>query len=73
MTIESLYPACPAPAGPTPGANGTSFGDGDQVGELLGYSTSDPPETQECSWTQHPHPKFGKFKAVDVKPDPDCS
>lgn len=73
VTIESLYPSCPAPAGPTPGANGTSFGDSDQVGELLGYSTADPPETQECSWTQHSHPKFEKFKAVDVKPDPNCS
>ncbi len=71
-TNEELYPECPAPAGPTPGATGTSFGEGEQLGELIGYATTDPPENQECSWTQHPHPPFEDFEPVDVTPGPDC-
>jgi hypothetical protein len=70
-TNAFLYPSCPAPAPPTSGT-GTSSGDGDQVGELIVYVTADPPETQQCAWTEHPHPKYKKFKPVEVKPGPAC-
>ncbi len=77
-TIEQLYPTtCPAPVvAPNPGATGTSVGNGNMVGQLLNYVLSNdakPPEAQECSWVQHSHPKFKKYKAVDIKPDPQCN
>lgn len=77
-TIEQLYPStCPAPVvPPNPGATGTSFGNTAMVGQLLGYvlsSDSKPPENQECSWIQHEHPKFKKYKPVDVTPGPVCN
>lgn len=71
-TNAQLYPPCPAPAGPTPGATGTSLGNLDQVTELINYVTTDPPQNQECSWTQHPHPPFEDFTPLDVTPDPTC-
>ena len=70
-TNEQLYPECPAPPVPASGTGG-SIGDGDQFGELAGYVTTNPPENQECSWTQHPHPSFKKFKPLDVAPGPSC-
>ena len=73
VSDSDLYPTCPAPAAPNPGASNGSFGNGDQVIELITYVTTDPPENQECQWTQHPHPPFEDFVAVDVKPDPTCS
>jgi len=75
VSTGDLYPSCPAPSGPTPGANGTSFGDLDLVGQLIDYvgsSESNPPENQECSWNKHSHPKFKKFKPLNVTPGPDC-
>jgi len=68
-TKVELYPACP-PMGGT----GTSAGDPDQqLVDLLGYVTSNPFETQECSWTKHPHPAFKDFKPFEVTPGPSCS
>jgi hypothetical protein len=65
-----LYPGCPAPANT---GTGTSAGLVDQqIIELLGYVTTSPPENQECSWTQHPHPPFEDFEPIDIKPDPTC-
>lgn len=75
VSTADLYPSCPAPAGPTPGANGTSFGDLDLVTELIEYvgsSDDNPPENQECSWNQHPHPAFEDFEPVDITPGPVC-
>jgi hypothetical protein len=71
-TVEQLYPTCPAPAAPNPGASNASFGNLDQVTELVDYVATDPPENQECKWTQHPHPPFEDFEPVDVTPDPSC-
>ena len=71
-TLDYLYPTCPAPAPPAAGS-GTSDGDvQQQIVDLVGYVGTDPPENQECKWTQHPHPKFGKFKPLDVTPGPGC-
>jgi hypothetical protein len=74
-TNAQLYPStCPAPdVAPNPGATGTSDGNAALVNELLGYvlsSEANPPENQECSWTQHSHPKFENFEPVDVQPGP---
>ena len=33
---------------------------------------TDPPENQECTWNQHPHPPFEDFKPLDVTPGPRC-
>ena len=63
-----LYPACPAPDVGT----GSVFGDGDQFGDLAAYVTATPPANQQCSWTEHPHPKFGKYKPAMVTPGPTC-
>jgi hypothetical protein len=74
-STADLYPGCPAPVGPTPGASGTSDGDGDLVGELVGYVGSTDaklPETQECSWNKHSHPPFKDFEPVSITPGPDC-
>jgi hypothetical protein len=66
--IEELYPTCPAPAG---SGTGGSAGDVElQLGDLLGYVLATPPENQQCSWTEHPHPKFKKYKPVMVTPGP---
>ena len=51
---------------------GTSSGDADQFGELVGYVTTTPPENQECSWTKHAHPPFQEFKPLEVTPGPTC-
>lgn len=76
VTTADLYPDCPAPAAPNPGASNTSAGDNDMVfNQLVGYvgsTDSNPPENQECSWDQHAHPIFKKFKPLDVTPGPDC-
>ena len=70
-TTASLYPTCPAPAPPASGT-GSSAGDGDQFGDLAGYVTATPPANQQCSWTEHPHPAFGKYKPAMVTPGPTC-
>jgi hypothetical protein len=71
-TNEQLYPTCPAPAPPASGT-GTSGGDPEQqLGDLLGYVTTDPPENQECSWTKHPHPDYKDYEPLEVTPGPDC-
>ncbi len=71
-TDAFLYPTCPAPAPPAAGT-GASLGDPDQqLGDLLGYVTSNPFETQQCSWTEHPHPPFEDFKPYELTPGPDC-
>jgi hypothetical protein len=75
VSTADLYPACPAPAGPTPGANGTSFGDPDLVDEAFAYagsSDSKPPENQQCSWNPHPHPPFKDYEPLDITPGPVC-
>ena len=72
-TTAQLYPGCPGPAGPTPGASGTSNGDADLVGEQLDYvlsskppSTEKPAYNQECSWNRHSHPPFEDFEPLTV-------
>jgi hypothetical protein len=75
VSTADLYPNCPAPTGPTPGASGTSSGDNDLVGELVGYvgsTDNKPPEDQECSWNKHSHPPFKDFEPVSITPGPDC-
>ncbi|MCB0876388.1 MAG: hypothetical protein R2718_10880 [Solirubrobacterales bacterium] len=74
-TIAQLYPPCPVPDGsqPNPGATGGSLGNNNMVfNQLVPYVTTDPPENQECSWTQHPHPAFKNYEPVDITPGPDC-
>lgn len=65
---STLYPACPAPDVGT----GSVFGDGEQFGDLAGYVTASPPEKQQCSWTERPHPKYKKYKPEMVQPGPTC-
>jgi hypothetical protein len=72
VSNSDLYPTCPAPAAPNPGASNGSFGNLDQVGELVDYVTTTPPENQECKWIQHPHPPFEDFEPIDVTPGPTC-
>jgi hypothetical protein len=72
VSNADLYPTCPAPPAPNPGANNASFGNLDQVGELVDYVTTSPPENQECKWTKHPHPPFEDFEPVEVTPGPTC-
>ena len=65
-STASLYPTCPAPAPPASGT-GTPFGDPDlQLNQLLGYVASNPPETMQCSWTEHAHPAFEDFEPYEV-------
>ena len=68
---SNLYPSCPAPPPPTSGT-GTSSGDANQVGDVLGYVTTNPPENQECSWVKHVHPAFMGFAPLNVTPGPTC-
>jgi hypothetical protein len=65
-TNAFLYPTCPAPAPPASGT-GSSTGDPGQFADLASYVLSDPPETQECSWTEHPHPAFEDFVPLEVE------
>ncbi len=73
-TLQQLYPECPGTAGvPNPGASGNSNGNLNMVySQLVPYVTTDPPENQECSWTQNAHPPFKDFEPLDVTPGPDC-
>ncbi len=74
-TIGQLYPECPIPDGvqPNAGATGASLGNTNMVfNQLVPYVTTDPPENQECSWTQHPHPAFKDYQPLDVSPGPVC-
>jgi Pectinesterase len=74
-TIGELYPECPIPNGvqPNAGASGNSNGNINMVyNQLVPYVTTDPPENQECSWAQHPHPAFKDYEPLDVTPGPDC-
>jgi hypothetical protein len=66
-----FYPTCPAPAPPASGT-GTPVGDAYQIGELVGYSASLPPQNMQCSWTEHAHPAFQDFEPVEVTPGPTC-
>ena len=68
---SNLYPSCPAPPPPASGT-GTSAGDGTQFGDLISYVTANPPENQECAWTEHAHPPFENFKPLTVTPGPTC-
>ncbi len=75
-TQAQLYPPCPVPAGtqPNPGATGGSLGNLYlQLQVLLPLVSADPPENQQCFWTEHSHPKFKKFKPLNVTPGPDCT
>ncbi len=65
-----LYPTCPAPAN---SGTGTAIGDGAQFNEAVTYSSTDPPEKQECSWTKHAHPAYKSYKALSITPGPDCN
>lgn len=65
----ALYPTCPAPNKGT----GTNVGDGDQVGGLAGYVTSDPPCSQQDSWAPHSHPAFEGRTPIDTRDFGDCS
>jgi hypothetical protein len=67
---SQLYPSCPAPPGT--GGSGTSAGDPDNFGKLAVYVTTNPPENQQCSWVEHPHPAFEDFKPLTVTPGPSC-
>ncbi len=73
-TLEQLYPECPVPDGvqPNNGASGTSDGEINMVLELVGYSSTAPPENQQCSWDEHSHPPFQDFEPLEVTPGPDC-
>jgi hypothetical protein len=60
-----LYPTCPAPA---IAGTGTNSGDTGQVfNDLAPYALSDPPCSQQNSWSRHAHPKFESFKPIDTK------
>jgi parallel beta-helix repeat protein len=63
-TNAFLYPSCPAPAPPASGT-GTSTADPGQFVDLA-YALTDPPENQQCSWTEHPHPPFEDFEPYEV-------
>lgn len=71
-TDAELYPPCPAPMAPTPGASNTSGAEGVQLFDLAGYVTNDPPQNQQCAWTPHAHPPFMGFKPLAVTPGPNC-
>jgi hypothetical protein len=72
-TTVQLYPPCPAPPPPVSGS-GTSHGDNGQVVEILDYTTTDPPENQQCKWeTNHSHPAFQDFVPLTVTPGPNCT
>ena len=60
-----LYPTCPASA---LAGTGTNSGDTGQVfNDLAPYALSDPPCSQQNSWSRHSHPKFEDFKPIDTK------
>jgi hypothetical protein len=69
--VADLYPPCPG--SPSTGTGGSDGDAGQQLGDLLGYVTSNPFETQQCSWTEHPHPPFEGFKPYELSPGPTCS
>ena len=57
------------PARRTPSAPGTTRAIPARFNNLADYVTSDPPCTQQDSWSKHPHPAFKNEKPVDVKQD----
>ena len=65
----SLYPSCPAPSN---SGTGTSIGDPAQFAKLIAYVASNPPENQQCSWTEQQHEPFEDFEPFEVTPGPDC-
>jgi hypothetical protein len=65
-----IYPTCPAPSG---SGSGGSLGDLSQVGQLVNYVTSKPPENMQCSWDETPHPAFEDYEPFMVEPGPDCT
>ena len=64
-TQQSLYPGCPAPAPPASGT-GTSGAEPGQYAALASYVLTNPPEKQQCSWTQHPHPPFKDWEPLEI-------
>jgi hypothetical protein len=64
-TNAFLYPTCPAPSPPASGT-GTSAADPGQLGDVGAYGLANPPETQQCSWSVHPHPPFEDFEPYEV-------
>ena len=73
-TLNELYPECPVAPGSQPnnGATGTSDGEINMVLELVGYSSTNPPENQQCSWDMHSHPAFKDYEPLEVTPGPTC-
>ncbi len=73
VSDSDLYPTCPAPPAPNPGAtNGSTGNIGQQFGDLAGYVATSPPENQQCSWKVHDHPAFKKYEPLNVTPGPTC-
>ena len=68
---SDLYPSCPAPPAPAR-APGPARQTATQFADLVAYVAANPPETQQCSWAEHDHPAFEKFKPLDVTPGPTC-
>jgi hypothetical protein len=66
---DRIYPECPAPSN---SGTGTPAGEPSQFGQLAAYVLSDPPETQQCSWTEHAHPPFKDYEPFMVEPGPTC-
>jgi hypothetical protein len=71
-STESLYPDCPAPPPPASGTGGSAGDVTLQFGDLVDYVLSTPPENQQCSWTETPHPGFKDFEPSVVTPGPVC-
>ena len=64
-----IYPTCPAPSN---SGTGTSAGEESQFIDLASYVLTDPPENQQCSWTETPHPPFEDYEPYMVEPGPSC-
>ena len=43
-----------------------------QFGDLDRLRATNPPENQQCSWTEHAHPAFENFQPLSVTPGPTC-
>jgi parallel beta-helix repeat protein len=80
VPLAQLYPPCPQAPVLNDQVKSINIGAGlqlhfgreDDPATILGYSGSNPPQRQECSWVRRvaAHPPFKDYKPVEVAPAP---
>ncbi len=80
VPLEKIYPGCPQPEVLNDQVHSLDVTAGLQINRsdesdpstILGYATSNPPQTQQCSWVRRvaAHPAFEKFTPIEIAPQP---